>query len=89
MLKTNRTLVSLDVRGNGILDQSRRQKVVATDGFGRAVIKATIYNPRPTILHVFGANLGRVAQSCGLPKSEFDTNTANEKVLQFAHSMEL
>ena len=72
MLKTNRTLTSLDLRGNGLVDNARRTKVVATDGFARAVVKATIYNMKPAILHLPGAQLGRVATACRLPKEMFD-----------------
>ena len=89
MLKTNHTLTSLDIRGNGIIDQTQREKIVATDEFGRAVVKATIYNPRPTILKVIGSRLGRVATNCGLPKDQFNKDSTNEQVLVYAHTMEL
>ena len=89
MLKTNRTLTSLDLRGNGLVDNARRTKVVATDGFARAVVKATIYNMKPAILHLPGAKLGRVAIACRLPKEMFDQHSTNEEILKHAHTMEL
>jgi hypothetical protein len=89
MLKTNRTLKSLDLRGNGILDQVRRKRVVATDEFGRAAIRATIFNVRPAIVNILGAELGNVAIACGLPKEQFDQHSSNEDILAYARTMEL
>ena len=89
MLKTNHTLLSVDLRGNGIIDQARTQKVVETDSFARAVLKATIYNPQACIRKVIGANLGRNADSCSYPRGQFNQHSTNEEVLSFAHNMEI
>jgi hypothetical protein len=95
MLKTNCTLTSLDLRGNGMLDLERTVRVVATDAFAKATLRAVVYNPRACVLRVWGADFARVARVCYLPE-EYHRRGANEdreafnlRILRFAHRMDL
>ena len=95
MLKTNCTLTSLDLRGNGILDLERTERVVETDAFAKAALRAVVYNPKACILHIYGTDLSRVARSCHLPE-EYHARSPNEdregfnlKILRYAHRMDL
>ena len=75
--------------------RQRTERVVETDAFAKAALRAVVYNPRACVMRVWGADFARVARVCYLPE-EYQKRGANEdreefnlRILRFAHRMDL